>query len=69
MIRALIALCGIALLGGCGALVERGDPGPVNPSFPVNYARGRAVLDEAAAHPRGLERPLVVVGGDRKSVV
>ena len=38
-------------------------PAPTNPSFPVTFSEARVALDRMAAHPRPLDRPLVVIGG------
>src|SRR5690242_10085022 len=46
-------------VGGCAAQTRP----LVNPSFPLTMADARAALDEAAAHPKPLERPLVILGG------
>ena len=48
------------LLGGCGTATPNA---PLNPSFPVTFARADAVLARDAAHPVPLRRPLVIVGG------
>ena len=57
-----MALLLVLLLPGC-ASVENGNPLPRNPSFDVNYAEARAMLAADAAHPRPLQRPLLIVGG------
>jgi hypothetical protein len=49
-----------AALAGCSATI---DDHPLNPSFPVTFAAADAVLADAAAHPRPLRRPLLIVGG------
>jgi hypothetical protein len=38
-------------------------PAPTNPSFPVTFSEAREALREMSAHPRPLDRPLVVIGG------
>src|SRR5689334_22416854 len=38
-------------------------PAPTNPSFPVTFDEARQAIHEMAAHPRPLDRPLVVIGG------
>ncbi len=49
-----------ALLAGCSTVIP---DAPLNPSFPVTFARADAVLAYDAAHPKPLRRPLVIVGG------
>ncbi len=39
------------------------DSTPTNPSFAVTRSQARAALSDAAAHPKPLRRPLVIVGG------
>ena len=46
------------LLAGCRSADPSG-----NPSFPISRDAGKAALAAAAAHPRPLPRPVVVVGG------
>src|SRR3954471_9133351 len=38
-------------------------PAPTNPSFPVTFDEARQAIHEMSAHPRPLDRPLVVIGG------
>lgn len=38
-------------------------PAPTNPSFPATFSEARQALDQMSAHPRPLDRPLVVIGG------
>jgi pimeloyl-ACP methyl ester carboxylesterase len=45
------------ILAGCAAVA------PINPSFPVTSQNAQKLLDDAAAHPKPLERPLVIVSG------
>jgi hypothetical protein len=45
-------------LAGCAD-----NPTPANPSFPVTFSQARQALDDMAAAPRALQRPLVVIGG------
>jgi hypothetical protein len=42
---------------GCAA------PQPTNPSFPLGVDQAERALDYMSAHPRPLDRPLLVVGG------
>jgi hypothetical protein len=53
-----LTLAGALLVPGSCAL-----PSELNPSFPLSRARAREELEEMRRNPRGLERPLVVVGG------
>ncbi len=46
------------LVTGCRAAEPSG-----NPSFPLSRDAGAAVLADAAAHPKPLRRPVVIVGG------
>jgi hypothetical protein len=46
------------------ALVGCADaPQPLNPSFPITFSQARAALDQMAAQPRPLSRPLLIIGG------
>ncbi|HYE21772.1 MAG TPA: hypothetical protein VEA69_25250 [Tepidisphaeraceae bacterium] len=36
---------------------------PTNPSFPVTFEQADRALDDMAARPRPLQRPLVIIGG------
>lgn len=61
-IRRAYALVVVPLL----ALITAGcsnAPAPTNPSFPVTFSEARQALREMSAHPRPLDRPLVVIGG------
>ena len=50
----------LLLLAGCGTAVPNA---PLNPSFPITFARADAMLARDAARPVPLRRPLVIVGG------
>ena len=46
------------------ALVGCADaPQPLNPSFPITFSQARAALDQMAAQPQPLSRPLLIIGG------
>ncbi len=49
------------LLAGCSIPVA--PDRPINPSLPITMAHADAVLMDAAAHPKRLRRPLLIVGG------
>lgn len=54
---ASIILISALLLPGCA------EPTPANPSFPITYPQARQAIDEMAAHPKPLARPVVIIGG------
>lgn len=58
-----IALMRWATLLFCLLLAGCFSGGRENPSFPLTWKRGEAELQEMAASPRSLSRPVVVVGG------
>ena len=60
--RPSIVLPAVALLlAGCGIPIP--PDRPLNPSFPVTNAQADAALKYDAAHPKPLQRPLLIVGG------
>ena len=57
--RRPLTTIGLSLvLAGCRAAEPSG-----NPSFPISRDAGSAALADAAAHPKPIRRPIVVVGG------
>src|SRR4051812_25880296 len=38
-------------------------PLPANPSFPITFSQANSALDEMAATPHALSRPLLIIGG------
>lgn len=38
-------------------------PLPANPSFPITFSQANSALDEMAASPHALSRPLLIIGG------
>jgi hypothetical protein len=60
---ALVTAASFALLLGPPLAGCTDAPRPVNPSFPVSFWHAQKALDEMAADPRPLRRPLVLVGG------
>jgi pimeloyl-ACP methyl ester carboxylesterase len=53
----------VVLIGLSSAIAGCVSSAPINPSFPVTAAAAKQILDDAAAHPQPLPRPLVVIGG------
>jgi hypothetical protein len=48
----------LLLLMGCADA-----PPPANPSFPITFSQANSALEEMAATPHALSRPLLIIGG------
>lgn len=57
LIHRCVPVAVLLMLAGC--LCSK----PVNPSFSITPERARQVLSDAAAHPKPLDRPLLIVSG------